>query len=78
MHGIQEFGAEQAERYHKGLIRTFGILADNPSLAREHKELAPPVRIHPYGSHLIIYTLRENGVLIVRVLHGRQDWERYL
>lgn len=54
VHGIQELGAEQAERYHKGLIRTFGILADNPSLAREHKELAPPVRIHPYGSHLII------------------------
>jgi toxin ParE1/3/4 len=76
--GMREFGAAQAERYHEGLLRTFEILADNPTLAREHKDLSPSVRLHPYGSHLIIYILRDAEILIVRVLHGRQDWERYL
>lgn len=78
VHGVQEFGTDQAERYHQGLIATFELLSANPRLARERTEFVPPVRIHPYGAHLIVYTLRDDGVLIVRVLHGRQDWERYL
>jgi toxin ParE1/3/4 len=33
------------------------------------------VRVHPCGSHIIIYTVNKaGGVLIVRVRHGREDW----
>lgn len=76
--GVEAFGERQAERYHDGLFDVFDILAGNPRLARERSEFAPPVRIHPYGSHLVVYTLDDGGVLIVRVLHGRSEWERWL
>ena len=78
VHGVQEFGTDQAERYHRGLTSTFELLVTNPRLARERREFHPPVRIHPYEAHLIVYLVRDDGILIVRVLHGRQEWERYL
>jgi toxin ParE1/3/4 len=78
VHGAREFGVEQAERYHRGLIDTFELLCENPRLARERMEFVPAVRIHPYEAHLVIYTVEDNGLLIVRVLHGRSQWERYL
>lgn len=78
MRGAAAFGVDQAEHYHQGLIATFRLLADNPRLARERQEFKPPVRLHPYGAHMIVYILKKDGILVVRVLHGRQEWERAL
>lgn len=77
-HGERTFGAEQAERYQNGLFQAFDMVAANPRLSHERLEITPPVRLHPYGAHVIVYTLQDAGILIVRVLHGRQDWERWL
>lgn len=76
--GEAQFGTRQAERYQDGLFDLFDLIADNPRLARERPEFTPPIRLHPYGAHLVIYTLDDIGVLIVRVLPGRADWERWL
>lgn len=78
LRGVELFGVEQAERYHGGLIETFEVLADNPHIARERTEFTPAVRIHPHEAHLIVYCIQDDELLIIRVLHGRQDWERYL
>jgi len=46
-----------------------------PTLAREHREFDPSVRIRAYQSHLIIYTFGDGDhVAILRLLGGRQDW----
>jgi len=76
--GATDFGVDQAERYHAGLIALFDLLARNPDMARERTEFTPPVRLHPYHAHMVVYVHDGDGILIVRVLHGRQDWERYL
>lgn len=76
--GALNFGFDQAEAYEAGLFRVFDLLAGNPRLARERRELRPPVRLHPYGSHMIVYAIDGEHILIVRVLHGRQDWESLL
>jgi toxin ParE1/3/4 len=78
VHGVAEFGVDQAERYHEGMVSVFELLAENPHLARERREFDPPVRLHPYQAHMIAYVVRDDGILIIRVLHGRQAWERYL
>lgn len=73
--GSRTFGAARADAYHARLERTFALLADNPKLARERPEITPPVRIHPCGSHVIVYLIDDTGgVLIVRVRHAREDW----
>lgn len=76
--GCREFGQPQAERYHAGLAAALDLIADNPRIARERHEFTPAVRLHPYQSHMIVYLLDDIGVLVVRVLHGRQDWESCL
>jgi toxin ParE1/3/4 len=78
LQGNREFGLRQAELYHEGLAATFDLIAANPRMARERPEFTPPVRLHPYQSHLIVYVVDDAGVLIVRVLHGRQEWEKHL
>ncbi|MCQ0988960.1 type II toxin-antitoxin system RelE/ParE family toxin [Jiella marina] len=72
--GIRLFGAEQAVRYHARIRQSFETLARHPELARERIELSTSVRIHPCGTHIIIYKIDKEGVLIVRVRHGHEDW----
>lgn len=74
--GVGMFGTEQAEKYHAGLEDIFAFLSSTPKAARERTEITPPVRIHPYRSHFVVYLIDDAGdVLILRVRHGREDWE---
>jgi len=68
------FGVAQAERYSDGLEAAFQFLADYPRAARLRTEMPRPVRAHPYKSHLIIYRADQDGVLIIRIRHAREDW----
>lgn len=48
-------------------------------MARERSEIRPTVRIHPTGSHLVIYSIKPRGDgLIIAVPNAREDWEDYL
>ena len=76
LYGIDQWGLAQAERYHELLSKTFRFLAENPEAAHERTEITPPVRIHPVKSHLIVYRHDAHGeVFIIRVRHGREDWQ---
>ena len=77
-HGAATWGESQAERYADGLFALFDLLAEFPEMARERKESTPPVRIHPSGSHLVIYRMEGQGVEIIRVLHAHQNLTAYL
>lgn len=73
--GIRGFGPLQAERYHAGLERAFQFLSDNPEAARPRLELRPPLKIHPYKAHIILYDITPlRDVIIVRIRHKREDW----
>ena len=74
MAGVRLFGAAQAERYYDGLEQTFEFLAAHPLAARERPEIDPPVRVHPYKAHLVVYIADREGVLILRIRHGHEDW----
>ncbi|WP_341871205.1 type II toxin-antitoxin system RelE/ParE family toxin [Stappia indica] len=46
-------------------------------MARERGEISPPVRIHPFKAHLVVYVMEEDGgILVVRIRHGHEDWSR--
>ncbi len=78
LQGAAKWGMSQAERYADGLFALFDLLAAYPEMAREREEFTPPVRIHPSGSHLVIYRRDGQGVEIIRVLHAHQDLMAYL
>ena len=72
--GAELFGLDQADEYAAGLTRVFNFLASFPRAARERVETNPPVRAHPYKSHLILYVTEDQGILIVRIRHAHEDW----
>jgi toxin ParE1/3/4 len=75
---ILQFGLAQAQDYLTGLHRLFYTLADHPMYGRSASQLAPELRRAEYQSHVIFYQPQDDGVLIVRVLHGRQDVRAHL
>ncbi len=78
LHGAATWGVEQAERYADGLFAVFDLLAEFPEMSRERGEFTPPVRIHPSGSHLVIYRLEGQGIEIIRILHAHQNLMTFL
>jgi toxin ParE1/3/4 len=73
--GVRLFGAAQAKRYHDDLFTIFSLIAANPRMARERLEISPPVRIHPFKAHLVVYRIEEgDDILVIRVRHGHEDW----
>jgi toxin ParE1/3/4 len=76
---VAEFGQDHAERYYQSILGAFERLAAYPLAARERPEYSGNVRFHREGVHIIVYRpTGDQAVLIVRVLHGRQDIRRYL
>ena len=72
------WGKAQRRKYLSSFDAKFSLLADNPLMTNERREFTPPVRIHHHGSHLIVYIVRDMGVLIVRVLHQNADIDTHL
>ena len=69
----RKFGAYQAEAYHAGLVRSFGLLADFPLIGQAADELAVGHRRFRFQSHLIFYTVQPDHVEIRVVVHGALD-----
>jgi toxin ParE1/3/4 len=73
------WGREQAERYIHGLEQRFRALANRPLTGIIREDLQPEgLRSVVHGSHVVFYQPQPYGVLIVRVLHGRQDVRTHL
>lgn len=67
------FGAYQAEAYHAGLVRSFGLLADFPLIGQPIDEVAAGYRRFRFQSHLIFYSVKPDYVEIRAVVHAAQD-----
>ncbi len=74
LQGYDQFGANQAEHYVAGLMAAIDLLAAQPLMARERAEYDPPLRLHRYGSHIIVYRTEAHGIHVLRLRHGREDW----
>jgi toxin ParE1/3/4 len=83
LEGIWEYTAKtwsdnQAVKYIDDIEAVFLLLVDNPFLCRERVELQPPVRIHCFQSHLIVYRQLGDDIGIIRILHESVDVEERL
>ncbi|MBW7921588.1 MAG: type II toxin-antitoxin system RelE/ParE family toxin [Rubellimicrobium sp.] len=72
------WGADQADRYVAGIRDACHALASGHRQGR-------PVRVggrhylkHAAGSHVIWFRSGPGGIVVVRILHGRQDAPRHI
>lgn len=76
---IGNFGINQARLYRDGLISCFQDLAVRPESGRLylHKNKTLLLR-YRYKSHVVFYKRTNFGILIVRILGERMDFDRHL
>jgi toxin ParE1/3/4 len=72
------WGIEQAEDYIRLLQSAIETVAEEPRRGRPCDELRKGYRKYAVGSHMLFYRAVDAGIDIVRVLHGRMDYERHL
>ncbi len=75
---IGQWGVRQARSYVAGLRKFCAELARMPAVGRDAAWLVAGLRSFPYESHVIYYREIEDGIVIVAVIHKRQDPERRL
>jgi toxin ParE1/3/4 len=75
---ILGFGRRHADTYLQHLESTFAKIADAPRAVPLREEYRGDVRVRRFEAHHILYRTERDHVLIVRVLHGRQDISKYL
>jgi toxin ParE1/3/4 len=66
-----------ADRFVDRLTHHFQILGDVPYAGRPRDDIRTGYRSFPIGDYLIFYRLREPGIQIMHVVHGRRDLTRY-
>jgi len=62
-----------ADRLVDHFDATLNVLASSPGMGRKTEELAPNLRSFPIGSYLIFCRPIEDGIQLIRVLHGARD-----
>jgi len=59
-----------ADRLIDKFTHTIGELVMRPHLGRPAEHLLPGLRCIPVGNYLIFYQSEEEGVYVVRIIHG--------
>jgi toxin ParE1/3/4 len=69
------WGVRRANSYLREFDAVIQQVGDTPMLGQTCDEVRPGYRKHPAGSHMLFYEIRDDAVVIVRVLHQRMDVE---
>ena len=77
-HTARTFGENQAEAYHEGFHRVFGLLADFPAMGKSADEFISGWRQFAHGKHLIFYTSEDDVVTVQALIHGAQNVRKHL
>lgn len=70
---VAQFGQRVAETYLAGLRAAFDRILEYPRIGPVYPDVVPEIRVLAYRSHRIFYQIDGDVVLIVRLLHKRQD-----
>lgn len=76
-YGEGRFGFKQALEYFFGLESLFEQLTHFPNEGILRKDMGNNIYSIPFGSHLVFYSITENSILIVRILHQSQNSSDY-
>ena len=73
---IAQDSTRNADRFADRILRTCRqTLADSPRIGLSREELSPSLRSFVVQDYVILYRPIDDGVEVVRVLHGSRDIE---
>ena len=68
-YSLLNYGEDKADEYYLSLHKTFGLLANQPNLGRKFHEF----HRHEHGYHVFFYKVTDYGILILHILHQKED-----
>jgi len=77
LYSLQEWGAQQSDRYIDDLTAAFAFLAERPKAGTQCESLRAGYRKYPVIRHVVYYREADYGIEIVRVLHDRMLASRH-
>ncbi len=69
------WGRRRADTYIRDLTTIIEQIAAKPLLGQACDEIRIGFRRHPAGSHMLFYVIRDETVVVIRVLHQQMDIE---
>ncbi len=77
-YSFERFGAKRAEAYIRDIDRAAQRVAEDPRRGRPCDDIRAGYRKFSVGSHVLFFRVAEGGLVVVRILHQRMDFERQL
>lgn len=74
---VEEWGADQADRYTDDIRDTCHSLARGEKRGRD-VDVRKGYRKHPVGRHFIFFRTTDAGIEVIRILHQMMDVGRHL
>ena len=78
IYGCTTWNTTQADSYADSIENTLNALASSPKMNHIRNDFCPPIRICYHVSHMIIYTIEKNSIVVVRILHKSMDIKRHV
>lgn len=78
LYGEEQFGRAQAVTYARDIEAKLTLMAGRPDIGRARPDIDPLTRSFPHESHIIYYETRQDGIFVLRILHGAQDPARHM
>lgn len=73
LYTFEQWGIEQAHRYYDELGTAISGLREQPEFGKHARHNGIDYRYFRVAKHVIYYRLKQEEILIVRVLHERMD-----
>ncbi len=74
----EQWSVSQANNYYKQIFEVIDLICENPEIGKSIKLVKEEHRSKIARSHMIIYKIRKDKVLVDRILHQRMDIENQL
>ena len=77
-YSVEQFGTHQTNIYLNQLRKRIRWLAENPHLGKPRNEIMSGYHSYFEGSHTIFYTIEDDHIGIIDILHQSMDPARHL
>jgi toxin ParE1/3/4 len=77
-YSFEQWGLDQAETYIRDIRAAIEAAAERGAKGRRCDDIRPGYFKRAAGSHMMFYRLVDADIEIVRILHGRMDFDSHL
>lgn len=73
---IADDNVDSADRLIEQIHAKAQMLAESPGVGRRREDLLPFLRSYPLGNYVIFYRIVDDGIDVIRILHGARNIDR--